>query len=368
MDLKHKAKTLPEKPGVYLMKDFMNNIIYIGKSRNLKNRVTSYFVNSKNHSPKIIEMVGNVDIFEYILTDTELEALLLESKLIKKYKPMYNSLLKNTKRYVYLKITITEKIPRFVIVYEKSDENALYFGPFTSIGVVEQAIDFFKDNYPIAQCNNPNHSSKNDVCLNYHLKKCLGVCKELISHSQYMNYINEIIAFLHGKNNMLINKTETKMNLAVQNLDFKNAARYRDQLSAAKSILKRQEVISNSSKGEKILAAEILDDNKIKIFLIMGNTLVGKENIKKESLKINEVKKVIKELIIGNFFQNDYNNYNKISKEDIDEILIISSYLNNKQDNFYFINMHDDWLHKKNNDDSDKVLLKFIEAIFDKRM
>ncbi|WP_202709335.1 GIY-YIG nuclease family protein [Sporosalibacterium faouarense] len=328
MELKEKAKSLPNKPGVYFMKDFMDNIIYIGKSKNLRNRVSSYFINNSSISNKVKEMIGNIENFEYFLTDTEVEALLLESKLIKEKQPMYNRQLKNTRRYVYISISVHEEYPRIKVVYEKEDKNYMYFGPYPSLSSAERAIELIKGYYPIIQCNNPHN--KKEVCLNYHLKKCCGACQRKISISEYNRLIENIIELLKGNRDDVIKIIEENMISASKDLNFAKAAVYRDQIAGAKAILNMEKIIDNTRKGEILLSFEAIEKNKVKCFFIQGNIIINKLLLSWESSNtediINEVKNFIncskRELEINSKIKNKV-----IDRDNIDNILIVASYL-----------------------------------------
>lgn len=344
LNLKEKAKSLPRKPGVYLMKDSMDNIIYIGKSKSLRDRVTSYFQKGSNLLPKIKEMIGYIDSFEIIFTDTEVEALLLESKLIKEKKPMYNSLLKNTKRYVYIKITTEEKYPRILHVYDKDDDDSMYFGPYTSLGSAERTIDLIKDHFPIIQCKNP-YRSKKKVCLNYHLKRCPGVCEGIASYTEYKKNIKEIIKFLKGRRSKIIVELEEKMRKASADFDYINAARYRDQLSSAKTIINTGKIIYDSVKGKKTVAIELISEDKVKFFLIKGNILVDKKVISMENTNKNEIKAEVEKVLLDSFSKAEQNNKHdrnsSVIKKNIDEIMIIASYLRKEEERVKTINYHE---------------------------
>ncbi|MTI48688.1 MAG: DNA helicase UvrC [Firmicutes bacterium] len=328
LELKEKAKSLPNKPGVYFMKDFMDNIIYIGKSKNLRNRVSSYFINNSSISNKVKEMIGNIENFEYFLTDTEVEALLLESKLIKEKQPMYNRQLKNTRRYVYISISVHEEYPRIKVVYEKEDKNYMYFGPYPSLSSAERAIELIKGYYPIIQCNNPHN--KKEVCLNYHLKKCCGACQRKISISEYNRLIENIIELLKGNRDDVIKIIEENMISASKDLNFAKAAVYRDQIAGTKAILNMEKIIDNTRKGEILLSFEAIEKNKVKCFFIQGNIIINKLLLSWESSNtediINEVKNFIncskRVLEINSKIKNKV-----IDRDNIDNILIVASYL-----------------------------------------
>ena len=193
ISLEDKLKNLPEKPGVYIMRDEYNEIIYIGKAINLKNRVRQYFQNSKNQNPKVAAMVERITDLEYIITDSELEALILECNLIKKHRPKYNVMLKDDKQYPYIKITVKEDYPRLLIVREIKKDGAKYFGPYTDVTAVNRTIDLLKGLFPIRYCskNISRAIGKERPCLNYHIKKCIGPCRGNVSKEQYRELLTQ---------------------------------------------------------------------------------------------------------------------------------------------------------------------------------
>lgn len=344
LDLKEKANNLPKVPGVYIMRDFMGNIIYIGKSKNLNNRVSSYFYNNKKHSSKIIQMVNNIDTFDYIKKDTELDALLLESKLIKKYKPLYNSLLKNTKSYLFIKISTDKKFP-IISIESNKDDNNLYFGPFNSRGPVERTVDFIKDYFPIIKCKDPLKGNKSP-CLYYDLGKCMGVCKNSRDNKEYLGYVDNIIKFLMGKDKRLIEELRNKMNEASKNLDFKSAKEYRDQLLGINYTLNRINLVENTKSMKNLLVLENIDKKRLKIFLIKGNILIDNEIIDKDSISRESFNADLKDIIIKSFNNIDKKLYKNICRDDIDEIQIINSYIKSKKEDLIYYNIPKSWIGK----------------------
>ena len=201
-DIQEHLKSLPASPGVYIMKDRYGNVIYVGKAVSLKNRVRQYFQSSKNHSDKVRSMVKNISSFEYIMTDSELEALILECNLIKKYKPKYNILLRDDKTYPYIKVTVNEDYPRVLKVRRILKDKAKYFGPYSNVSAVNDTIDIIRNIYPIRTCNiDIDKAIRTGMrpCLNYHIKKCIGPCTGIVSREEYMDMIDEILLFLSGR-------------------------------------------------------------------------------------------------------------------------------------------------------------------------
>lgn len=334
--LKEKANDLPDKPGVYLMKDSIENIIYIGKAKNLKNRVKQYFMNLKNRSPKVEKLILNVSDFEYIITDTELDALIMECALIKQVKPFYNKLMKNEKAYVYIKINLQEQIPGLNIVYERLEDGAVYFGPYTSTSVLESAIEAFREFTPIRRCNKVLSNKK--MCFYYRGCKCSELCNGNGNREEYMITINNIVEFLKGRDFGLFQLLENEMEIAAENLDFEKAARLRDYINALKRVIAAQNTIKDSNKRRYMLALQSIDENRCKIFWIYGNRLVNSLIIDKEALIDHElVNSVIFSLeeeleFKENLEQEAKYSETAVTKEELDEEQIIYSYLKSKRE------------------------------------
>ncbi len=278
MNIKEQLKKLPQKPGVYLMKDAYGNIIYVGKSKNLKNRVSSYFVGFNSHAPKVQTMVVNIKEFEYIITDSEMEALILEANLIKQHKPRFNVLLKDDKAYPYIKVTINEKWPRIMKTRKFRKDKCKYFGPYTDVGAVNTTIDTLVQIYQIRRCNKDLSKPHSRPCLNYHIRQCLGPCKGDVHHEAYMEQINEIMEFLSGKHDKVMAAIEVKMRAAAEKLNFEKATMYRDQMDALKRLTVKQKVVTDHDVNQDIIAwAENMGQICIMIFFVRGGKLLGKE-------------------------------------------------------------------------------------------
>jgi excinuclease ABC subunit C len=330
LDVKEKAKNLPASPGVYLMLDSNRTIIYVGKSKALKNRVSSYFQNSKAHSPKVIKMVKNLKDFEYIVTDTEFEALLLECKLIREIKPAYNRLMKNTKAYCYIKINIMDKYPDIETCKknDKTDGN-IYFGPYTSSNTVNRAIDGIKENCKIL-CSS-NLSKKPSACLNYYLKNCIGMCTADNLTDQYSAIITRIIALLKGEDNSILEEIIIKMNNASEKFDFENATKYRDYISAIKYVLNSAKSVKFSKENENIAVIEPITGNFIKFILLKGNNIIFRNKYDLNNASLEDLKDELKKEILFNF--NNNREKTEIGIDEIDEMNIIFSYLKNEINN-----------------------------------
>lgn len=252
--IKEQLKTLPLEPGVYLMKDTNDEIIYVGKSKSLKNRVSSYFRGFDSHMPKVQTMVVNIKSFEYILTDTEMEALILEATLIKKHLPRFNILLKDDKSYPYIAISIQENFPRVFMVRSTENKSYKYFGPYTSTESVRIVLEIIQNTFPIRECSKKITEKVERPCLNFHIGRCAGVCNHVVSKETYQVYINEIASFLSGDKKALIKKLTDKMLREAELFNFENAALYRDQIEALKSLNERQKVMHVGGKNQDYIA------------------------------------------------------------------------------------------------------------------
>lgn len=253
--LREKAMKLPLTPGVYIMKNKQGKIIYIGKAKKLKNRVSQYFGSQNKHSVKVLKMVENVDDFDYILTDSEFEALVLEASLIKQNQPKYNILLKDDKGYSYIKIT-KEDYPRISAVLQKDSDNADYLGPYTSSYSVKQSVDEANKIFRLPQCTKsfPRDFKKGRPCLNFHINRCMGVCTGKISKAEYTEALNGAIDFLKGDVSKIIRDLKAKMNQCAENLDFENAGKYRDRIRAIENMQTKQKVVTDSSDSKDVFA------------------------------------------------------------------------------------------------------------------
>ena len=314
-DIQEHLKTLPASPGVYIMKDKFGNVIYVGKAVSLKNRVRQYFQSSKNHSDKVRSMVKNIFSFEYIMTDSELEALILECNLIKKYKPKYNILLRDDKTYPYIKVTVNEDYPRVLKVRRILKDKAKYFGPYSNVSAVNDTIDIIRNIYPIRTCNiDMDKAIKSGMrpCLNYHIKKCIGPCTGMVSKKEYMDMIDEILLFLSGKEDKLVGILEEKMKAASMVLDFEEAASYRDKISSLKDVMEKQKIsnVQNDSDQDVIAMANFDQEACVQVFFIRNGKVSGRENFMLEGVKDSD-----RSTILGSFIKQFYMSQEYIPRE-----------------------------------------------------
>mgnify|MGYP000488899041 CR=1 FL=1 len=250
-----KVNEFPDKPGVYLMKDKEGNIIYVGKAVSLKNRVKSYFRNKESLSPKVRAMVSQIDDIEYIVTETEIEALVLECNLIKFNKPKYNILLRDDKQYPYIKINMNDPYPRLEIVRRIKKDGAKYFGPFVDAGALRETVDAIRKIFPIRYCSKDLEKVplKERPCLNYHIKKCLAPCKGDVPKGKYREMVQNIILFLEGKTDLLIDILKTEMYQAAENLDFETAAEIKETLLSIEKVRQKQHAVTTDLKNKDII-------------------------------------------------------------------------------------------------------------------
>jgi len=279
-DLQEELKKLPDKPGVYLMKDESGTIIYVGKARVLKSRVRQYFQSGAAHTPKVAAMVAKISEFEYIVTDTELESLILECNLIKELRPKFNILLKDDKNYPYIKITMNEEYPRILMTRRVDKDGAKYFGPYSNVFSVRETMNLIKKIFPIKTCKRvlPRDIGKRRPCLNYHINQCLGLCMGNVDKEEYRAVMNDVCSFLDGKQDMVIGKLEQQMLEAAEELDFERAASLRNKLSSLRHITEEQKVLSLAGKDQDIVGfAASKTDTCVQVFFVRGGKLLGRE-------------------------------------------------------------------------------------------
>ena len=274
-------KKLPEKPGVYLMHNKEDEIIYVGKAVVLKNRVRQYFQSSRNHTEKIKKMVSQIAYFEYIVTDSELEALVLECNLIKEYRPKYNTMLKDDKSYPYIKVTVQEPYPRILFARQIKRDKAKYFGPYTSAGAVKDTIELIRKLYKLRSCNRslPKETGNDRPCLYYHIKQCDAPCQNYISVEEYRKYVNEALDFLGGNHQKITEHLTKAMMEASEKMEFERAGEYRDLLKSIQAISEKQKVNSSEMEDRDVVAiAKAMEEAVVSVFFIRNGKLLGREN------------------------------------------------------------------------------------------
>ena len=280
-DIQEELKKLPNCPGVYIMHDAKDNIIYVGKAINLHNRVRSYFRKNIGRGPQIDKMVTLISRFEYIVTDSELEALVLENNLIKEHGPKYNTMLKDDKTYPYIKVTTGEAYPRVLFSRQMKKDRSKYFGPYTSAAAVKDTIDLINKLYQLRTCNRnlPKDCGNDRACLNYHIKQCMAPCQGNISQEQYQEQIRKALDFLNGSYQDTLKELEQKMQEAAEKLEIEEAARYRDLHNSVKQIASKQKITDSDGEDKDIIALAAEEkDAVVQVFFVRGGKLIGREH------------------------------------------------------------------------------------------
>ncbi len=326
--IQEQLKLLPTNPGVYLMKNEQAKIIYVGKAINLKNRVKSYFQSSKNHSPKVKSMVEKISDFEYIITANEIEALILECNLIKKYRPKYNISLRDDKTYPYIKVTLNEDYPTVSITRKILKDGAKYFGPYTSAGAVHEVLNLLKKLFQIRSCRQMNTKRP---CLEFHIKRCLAPCTGRVAKSQYREMIKSLCLFLEGRNEVVLKELTSRMQIAAENFQFELAAKLRDQVLAIEKISAKQNIIIGSSDQDIIGLARKADEACIQIFFIRSGKMIGRDHF-----LLNGTEDETDSALLNAFLEQYYNKATFIPKEillpaEIENEEILSAWLSQKK-------------------------------------
>ncbi len=280
-DVEAELKNLPGKPGVYIMHDDKDAIIYVGKAVSLKNRVRSYFRASTKKTPKIQKMVSLIARFEYIVTDSELEALVLENNLIKEHSPKYNTMLKDDKTYPYIKVTISEEFPRILFSRQMKKDRSKYFGPYTSAAAVKDTIELMNKIYKLRTCNRslPGDIGKGRPCLNYHINQCPAPCQGYIDRGAYRERVNKALEFLNGNYGPIIKELEEKMYAASEALEFEEAGRLKDLLYSVKSVAQKQKITESDGENKDYIAlARNERDVIVQVFFVREGKLIGREH------------------------------------------------------------------------------------------
>ncbi|WP_428911646.1 UvrB/UvrC motif-containing protein [Niallia sp. Krafla_26] len=358
MNLIDKAKQLPSTPGVYLMKDSHGSIIYVGKSKNLKSRVSSYFQHSSQHSNKVIKLVHHLKDFDIIHTDTEFEAFMLECKLIKDIQPLYNRMMKNPRSYSYISVKRDQSYRRIEFVHEMEEgDRHLYFGPFSSIGTTEKAIQGLKEMFKL-DCN--QSTTKNSPCLNYSLGLCMGMCFDPSALKQYHHMIDRIIGLLEGTDSSLLEEMEQRMIQASSQFDFEEAAKVRDRIEWVQSLLKKEQVIRFIEEDQNIVMMEYIGDNRVKMFLIRRNQILFSKVYGLDHTNLEKLVQQIKSEILS-YFSQPKQSMKKIKKDEIDEAAIIYRYMNSHDRECIII--PDQWLNSKRMNKMEQAVLRLVSSL-----
>lgn len=332
--IEEELKKLPAKPGVYLMHNQEGEIIYVGKAISLKNRVRQYFQSSRDKTPKIQKMVSQIAYFEYIITDSELEALVLECNLIKEHRPKYNTMLKDDKSYPYIKVTVQEPYPRILFARQMKRDKAKYFGPYTSAMAVKDTIELIRKLYKLRSCNRslPKENGERP-CLYYHIKQCDAPCQNYISQEEYRKQVDGALHFLNGNHQEVIDKLQVSMMEASEKMEFERAGEIRDLIKSIQAIAQKQKVNSNEREDRDVVAiAKALDEAVVSVFFIRDGKLLGRENF-----HMTGVLDTTKSEMMGSFVKQFYAGTPYIPKElvlqdAIEEEEVIREWLSKKRE------------------------------------
>ncbi|MCC0642025.1 MULTISPECIES: excinuclease ABC subunit UvrC [unclassified Clostridioides] len=335
-DIQDHLKKLPSEPGVYLMKDKYDHIIYVGKAISLKNRVRQYFQSSKNHTSKVKSMVKNIYKFEYIITDSELEALILECNLIKRYRPKYNVLLRDDKTYPYIKVTTNEDYPRILKVRRVLKDKAKYFGPYTNITAVNDTLDLINSTYPIRSCKidiEKAIKNKTRPCLNLHINKCLGPCTGNVSKEEYGKMIEEIIMCLSGKEEKLMELLKEKMNESSMNFRFEEAAIYRDKIKSLEEMIQKQKIDATVTDLNQDVVAMARAHNEacVQVFFIRNGKIVGREHFILEGIMDSPRASILSSFVKQFYNEQEYIPKELIIEDEIEDSCILEEWLSSKK-------------------------------------
>ena len=333
-DIQEELKKLPGKPGVYLMHDDKDEIIYVGKAISLKNRVRQYFQTSRNKGPKIEQMVTKIARFEYIITDSELEALVLECNLIKEHRPKYNTMLMDDKTYPYIKVTVKEAYPRVLFSRQMKKDKSKYYGPYTSAGAVKDTIELIRKIYKLRTCNRnlPKDIGKERPCLNYHIKQCDAPCQGYISEEAYAEKVKKATEFLNGNFEPILKDLEEKMLEASENLEFEQAIEYRELINSVKQIAQKQKISNSDGEDKDIIAmASDKEDAVVQVFFVREGRLIGRDHF---YLRIAPEEKASE--ILSSFVKQFYAGTPFVPKElmlqtEIEDADVISEWLSSRK-------------------------------------
>ena len=333
-DIQEELKKLPDKPGVYIMHGQSDEIIYVGKAIVLKNRVRSYFRESTVKSPKIQKMVSQITRFEYIVTDSELEALVLENNLIKEHNPKYNTMLKDDKTYPYIKVTLGEEYPRVVPSREMKKDKSRYFGPYTSMSAVKDVVELINKLFGLRTCrkNLPRDCGKDRPCLQYHMKQCVAPCTGFVPKEEYRQQVQSALDFLNGEYNTELKRLKEKMTEASENLEFEEAIRYRDLYASVKRISERQKITDSDGEDKDIIAmAKDNEDAIVQVFFVRAGKLIGREHF-----YMTKVSECTDAEILSDFVKQYYSGTPFIPKElllqeEIEDKEVVESYVSMKR-------------------------------------
>lgn len=333
-EIQEELKKLPGKPGVYIMHDEADAIIYVGKAVSLKNRVRQYFQSSRNKGVKIEQMVTHITRFEYIVTDSELEALVLECNLIKEHRPKYNTMLMDDKGYPFIRVTADEDFPRIMLARQMKKDRSKYFGPYTSAGAVKDTIELIRKLYCIRSCSRrlPQDIGKERPCLNYHIHQCKAPCQGYISREEYRKAIDEVLQFLNGNYELILKELERKMQKASENLEFEKAIEYRELISSVQKIAQKQKITDTAGEDRDVLAVACEEEDAVmQVFFIRGGRLIGRDHFYLKIAKGDSKKEILASFVKQFYAGTPYIPSELMLQEEIEEAGVIEEWLTKKR-------------------------------------
>ena len=329
-EIAEELKKLPDQPGVYIMHDKIDTIIYVGKAISLRNRVRQYFRASTKHTPKIKSMVSNIAYFEYIITDSELEALVLECNLIKEHRPKYNTMLKDDKTYPFIKVTVHEAYPRVLFSRKMKHGTGRYFGPYTSASAVKDTIELLCKLYKIRTCSRvlPRDTGKDRPCLNYHIGQCSAPCQGYISEEEYKKSVDSVIDFLSGNYAKIINQLTEQMQQASDKMEFEEAAKYRDLIASVRQVAQKQKITADDSADRDVIAcASDGTDAVVQVFFIREGKLLGRDHFHMSVAQGDSRSEIISQFMKQYYGGTPYIPKVVMLQEEIEDAQIISDWL-----------------------------------------
>lgn len=333
-DIQEELKKLPQKPGVYIMHDAEDTIIYVGKAISLRNRVRQYFRPSHNEGIRKDQMVKQIARFEYIITDSELEALILECNLIKEHRPKYNTMLRDDKSYPYIRVTLGEAFPRVLFSRQMKKDKSRYFGPYTSAGAVKDTIELLRKIYQLRTCNRslPKDTGKDRPCLNYHIHQCMAPCQGYISQEEYRKRIDKAIEFLNGNYQPVLKELDEKMQRASEQLEFEKAIEYRELLNSVRQIAQKQKITNSDGEDKDIIAmAADEEDAVVQVFFVRDGKLIGRDHFHVRIGSGDTGSQVLAEFLKQFYAGTPFIPKEIMLPEEIEEAQVISQWLTEKR-------------------------------------
>ncbi len=339
-DIQEELKKLPNSPGVYIMHDEMDRIIYVGKAVNLHSRVRSYFRKNIGRGPQIDKMVSLISRFEYIVTDSELEALVLENNLIKEHSPKYNTLLKDDKTYPYIKVTTGESYPRVLFSRLMKKDKSRYFGPYSSAAAVKDTIDLINKLYRLRTCNKnlPKECGSGRACLNYHIKQCTAPCQESVSQEEYQGQVKKALDFLNGSYQETLKELEENMQKASEALEFEDAIRYRDLYNSVKQIATKQKITDSDGEDKDIIALACDGrDAVVQVFFVRDGKLIGREHFYMTHVSETPRAQILLDFVKQFYAGTPFIPRELMLQEEIEDIAVIEQWLTKRKGNRVYI-------------------------------